>query len=465
MSLNKSTISVSELTFQLKKIIESNFSNIWIQGEISNFKHHSSGHMYFTLKDKSAELRCVMFRGYNQGIHFKPEDGMDVILQGKITVYETRGQYQLMVQNMEPAGIGTLFLAFEALKKQLQLEGIFDNALKKQLPQFPKKVGIVTSQTGAAFKDMVQVLNRRAPYVDILLRPTLVQGDNAANDIVEAIKEISLKNIDVLIIGRGGGSLEDLWAFNEEVLARAIFMVKTPLISAVGHETDTTIADFVSDVRAPTPSAAAMMATPDRLELLSNTDKLYLQLRQFSKQKLTLYKHQINQLKIRIPTPSKQLYLFSQQLDYFTSRLSHQTKTIVGLNQGKLTTLFEQLKQHSPIASIQHKKEINVLSKQQLTQQIYHLVGQNNSTLHALSERLEQSINALVESQKNKLSSCIIGLNHLSPLNTLSRGYSITSTDNNQVLLSKNTVKIGSSITTQLADGKIYSKVSKIENN
>ena len=258
MSLNRPTISVSELTSKLKDLIESNFSNIWIQGEISNFKHHSSGHMYFTLKDQGAELRCVMFRGFNQGIHFKPEDGMDVILQGKITVYEPRGQYQLMVQNMEPAGIGTLFLAFEALKKQLQSEGLFDNSLKKQLPQYPKKVGIVTSETGAAFKDMVQVLNRRAPYLDIVLRPTLVQGINAANDIVKAIKELaSIENIDVLIVGRGGGSLEDLWAFNEEEVARVIVACKVPIISAVGHETDVTISDMVADLRAPTPSAAA----------------------------------------------------------------------------------------------------------------------------------------------------------------------------------------------------------------
>ena len=268
MSLNRPTISVSELTSQLKKLIESNFSNIWIQGEISNFKHHSSGHMYFTLKDQGAELRCVMFRGFNQEIHFKPEDGMDVILQGKITVYEPRGQYQLMVQNMEPAGIGTLFLAFEALKKQLQSEGLFDNLLKKELPQFPKKVGIITSQTGAAFKDMVQILNRRAPYVDIVLRPTLVQGINAANDIVEGIKEVSLiDNIDVLIIGRGGGSLEDLWAFNEEEVARAIVACKIPIISAVGHETDITISDMVADLRAPTPSAAAEIVAPSVKDL------------------------------------------------------------------------------------------------------------------------------------------------------------------------------------------------------
>ena len=258
MSLNTPTISVSELTSKLKDLIESNFSNIWIQGEISNFKHHSSGHMYFTLKDQGAELRCVMFRGFNQGIHFKPEDGMDVILQGKITVYEPRGQYQLMVQNMEPAGIGTLFLAFEALKKQLQSEGLLDNSLKKQLPQYPKKVGIVTSETGAAYKDMVKVLNRRAPYLDIVLRPTLVQGINAANQIVKAIKELaSIENIDVLIIGRGGGALEDLWAFNEEEVARAIVACKVPIISAVGHETDVTISDMVADLRAPTPSAAA----------------------------------------------------------------------------------------------------------------------------------------------------------------------------------------------------------------
>ena len=458
--------TVSDFLSLCNKTIENNIPTCWLQGEISNLSRPASGHWYFSLKDSRGQIRCALFRLNQRNIKFNPENGMEVLVRAAPTLYEARGDFQLIIQHVEPVGVGNLNLAFEQLKNKLKKEGLFDTVHKKSLPKEPKTIGVISSSNGAVIRDIVKVLHRRYPFAEVLLFDSMVQGEGSAERLATAVQMADESNrCDVLIIARGGGSLEDLWAFNEEVLARAIFMVKTPLISAVGHETDTTIADFVSDVRAPTPSAAAMMATPDRLELLSNTDKLYLQLRQFSKQKLTLYKHQINQLKIRIPTPSKQLYLFSQQLDYFTSRLSHQTKTIVGLNQGKLTTLFEQLKQHSPIASIQHKKEINVLSKQQLTQQIYHLVGQNNSTLHALSERLEQSINALVESQKNKLSSCIIGLNHLSPLNTLSRGYSITSTDNNQVLLSKNTVKIGSSITTQLADGKIYSKVSKIENN
>jgi len=362
MSLNRSTISVSEITSKLKELIESNFSNIWIQGEISNFKHHSSGHMYFTLKDQGAELRCVMFRGFNQGIHFKPEDGMDVILQGKITVYEPRGQYQLMVQNMEPAGLGTLYLAFEALKKQLQLEGLFDNSLKKELPEFPKKVGIVTSQTGAAFKDIVQVLNRRAPYVDIVLRPTLVQGISAANDIVEAIKELSLiNNIDVVIIGRGGGSLEDLWAFNEEVVARAIVACEIPIISAVGHETDVTISDMVADLRAPTPSAAA--------EIVALSSKDLKQ--KISQQRDTLFK--VFQYKLN---------KIWQNLDHLTDRHSIQKpQNIIERQKDKLNTLSNGLllKMNHIIAISQSKamgieKELNILNPSGILKRGYSII-------------------------------------------------------------------------------------------
>jgi exodeoxyribonuclease VII large subunit len=384
MSLNRHTISVSELTSKLKDLVESNFSNIWIQGEISNFKHHSSGHMYFTLKDKSAELRCVMFRGYNQGIHFKPEDGMDVILQGKITVYETRGQYQLMVQNMEPAGIGTLFLAFEALKKQLQLEGIFDNALKKQLPQFPKKVGIVTSQTGAAFKDMVQVLNRRAPYVDILLRPTLVQGDNAANDIVEAIKEISLKNIDVLIIGRGGGSLEDLWAFNEEVVARSIVACKIPIISAVGHETDITISDMVADLRAPTPSAAAEIVALSVIDL---------------KQKIN------QQINILIKQFQFKLNKIWQTFDYLAERHNLQKpQNIIQRQKEKINTLsnglllkMNHLFAISKTKTLAISKELNILNPSDILKRGYSIIYDTNGAIIRKGSDLKE--NDLFEAQ------------------------------------------------------------------
>ena len=369
MSLNRPTISVSELTSKLKDLVESNFSNIWIQGEISNFKHHSSGHMYFTLKDQGAELRCVMFRGFNQGIHFKPEDGMDVILQGKITVYEPRGQYQLMVQNMEPAGIGTLFLAFEALKKQLQSEGLFDNSLKKQLPQYPKKVGIVTSETGAAYKDMVQVLNRRAPYLDIVLRPTLVQGINAANDIVKAIKELSsIENIDVLIVGRGGGSLEDLWAFNEEEVARVIVACKVPIISAVGHETDVTISDMVADLRAPTPSAAAEIVA------LSVNDL---------KQKIN---EQTNTLIKQFQFKLNKIW---QTFDHLSERhIVQKPKNIIERQKEKLNTLYNglMLKMDHLLAisitkSITINKELNILNPSDILKRGYSIIYDTNGAI------------------------------------------------------------------------------------
>ena len=385
MSLNRPTISVSELTSKLKDLIESNFSNIWIQGEISNFKHHSSGHMYFTLKDQGAELRCVMFRGFNQGIHFKPEDGMDVILQGKITVYEPRGQYQLMVQNMEPAGIGTLFLAFEALKKQLQSEGLFDNSLKKQLPQYPKKVGIVTSETGAAYKDMVQVLNRRAPYLDIVLRPTLVQGINAANDIVKAIKELaSIENIDVLIVGRGGGSLEDLWAFNEEEVARVIVACKVPIISAVGHETDVTISDMVADLRAPTPSAAAEIVA------LSVNDL---------KQKIN---EQTNTLIKQFQFKLNKIW---QTFDHLSERhIVQKPQNIIERQKEKLNTIYNglMLKMNHLLAisktkSIAINKELNILNPSGILKRGYSIIYDTNGAIIRKGSDLKK--NDLFEAQ------------------------------------------------------------------
>ena len=391
MSLNRPTISVSELTSKLKDLIESNFSNIWIQGEISNFKHHSSGHMYFTLKDQGAELRCVMFRGFNQGIHFKPEDGMDVILKGKITVYEPRGQYQLMVQNMEPAGIGTLFLAFEALKKQLQSEGLFDNSLKKQLPQYPKKVGIVTSETGAAYKDMVQVLNRRAPYLDIVLRPTLVQGINAANDIVKAIKELaSIENIDVLIVGRGGGSLEDLWAFNEEEVARIIVACKVPIISAVGHETDVTISDMVADLRAPTPSAAA--------EIVALS---------------------VNDLK---------------------QKINEQTNTLIKQFQFKLNKIWQ---------TFDHLSERHIVQKPQ------NIIESQKEKLNTIYNRLMLKMNHLLAISKTKSIAINKELNILNPSDILKRGYSIIYDTNGAIIRKGSDLKNNDLFQAQIGQDRI----------
>jgi exodeoxyribonuclease VII large subunit len=276
MSELQSQYTVSELNSQIRHLLEGSLSNIWVIGEISNFHHHpSSGHMYFTLKDTRGEMRCAMFRGNNLHLKFKPSDGMEVRLFGSVTVYEQRGQVQLKVSRMEPAGIGDLFKAFEAMKKSLRDEGIFDEDHKKSIPKFPNNIGIVTSGSGAALQDIIHVLNRRAPHVDILIRPTKVQGDGAAQDISSAIQEFNeFGLVDVIIVGRGGGSIEDLWAFNEEIVARSIFESNIPIISAVGHETDFTIADFVSDLRAPTPSVAAELSCDSSNDILNRYSEL-----------------------------------------------------------------------------------------------------------------------------------------------------------------------------------------------
>lgn len=262
-------LTVSEITRRIKQVLETGFSSVSVEGEISNFKHHSSGHMYFALKDSSATLSAVIWRSKVESLSFQPEDGMRVIANGRVSVYEVRGNYQLDITSMRLAGAGELQLAFERLKKKLAAEGLFDEERKKPLPEFPERIGIVTSPTGAALHDMLHVLRRRFPAVEVIFHPVRVQGVGAAHEIAEAIRAFNkFGAIDVMIVGRGGGSLEDLWAFNEESVARAIAQSKIPIISAVGHETDFTIADFVADLRAPTPSAAAELVVRDRFALL-----------------------------------------------------------------------------------------------------------------------------------------------------------------------------------------------------
>ncbi len=269
MPTEKQVISVTDITRQIKMSLEQRFPRVWIQGEISNFKRHTSGHLYFTLKDEGAQISATMWRSRASGLLFTPADGMKVIARGGITVYPPRGSYQVDVEQLTPVGIGELQIAFERLKQKLAAEGLFDESRKRPLPSFPERVGIITSETGAALQDMRTVLSRRFPCVELILLPVRVQGAGASDEIAQALQEINLYgNVDVIIVGRGGGSLEDLWAFNEEVVARAIAASEIPVVSAVGHEIDFTIADFVADLRAPTPSAAAELIVPDRLELL-----------------------------------------------------------------------------------------------------------------------------------------------------------------------------------------------------
>jgi exodeoxyribonuclease VII large subunit len=264
---------VSEITRQLRTVLEDSFPEVWVEGEISNFKEHTSGHLYFSLKDDASELKCVMFRGDAGALSFAPTDGMKVKAYGRITVYEKRGYYQLQVLFLLPGGVGELAIAFEMLKKKLLAEGLFAEEHKKSLPEYPMRIGVVTAPTGAVIRDIINILGRRWPVLTLVLRPARVQGDGAAETIAQAIDDLNeYGEVDVIIVGRGGGSAEDLWPFNEEIVARAIYRSAIPVISAVGHEVDYTIADFVADVRAPTPSAAAEIVAPDRDEVISRLE-------------------------------------------------------------------------------------------------------------------------------------------------------------------------------------------------
>ena len=345
--------TVSGLTAEIKDLIEETFPPVWVEGEISNFTHHSSGHMYFSLKDEGASLRCVFFRQHNFRLRFKPEGGMKVLAFGELTVYEPSGQYQLRIAELRPVGIGELQLAFEQLRAKLQAEGLFDQERKRPIPSFPAVVGVVTSPTGAAIRDIISVISRRCPPVRIVLYPVRVQGEDAAAEIAGGIRAISeWGGADVVITGRGGGSIEDLWAFNEEVVARAIAECPVPVISAVGHETDFTIADFVADLRAPTPSAAAEFAVPDAAELLAGLKALAIRLLRARQNRLD-YGWQVFDSLERGLSPGRLLerykYLKSQQ-ESLTRRLCRAVSNILEASSTQWEGLRHQLAALNPAA-------------------------------------------------------------------------------------------------------------------
>lgn len=353
---NNQTISVSELTAQIKNLLEVNFQQVWVSGEISNFKHHYSNHMYFTLKDDSAEIKVVMFKGFNQYLRFKPEDGMQVLANGRLSVYEQRGQYQLILRQLEPSGIGTLYLAYEALKKQLAQEGLFDIDMKQELPEYPKIVGVITSESGAAVKDIFQIMERRAPFVDIVLRATKVQGEGAALDIVQAIEEFNeYKDVDVIIMGRGGGSLEDLWPFNEEIVARAISNSAIPIISAVGHETDYSISDMVADKYVSTPSAAAEIVSPSVGEIKDIIGKQQMRLESYLKYLIERKWQNVDELISRHSRqqPQKIIALQQSELEKLSSRFTNSILQNQKILSMKLGSLSEKLLTLSPTAILE----------------------------------------------------------------------------------------------------------------
>ncbi|MCK8817522.1 exodeoxyribonuclease VII large subunit [Natroniella sulfidigena] len=348
--------SVSGITNYLKEVLttDPNLNQLLVKGEISNFHAHSSGHMYFTLKDQDSQIKAVMFRGNNRKLDFEPEDGMSVIATGRVSIYSVRGEYQLYVSDLEPDGIGSLHIAFEQLKEKLEQEGLFKKEYKQSIPQIPAKVGVITSPTGAAIQDILSVIKRRFANLSVLIAPAKVQGKAAEDDLIAALELLNRTDVDVIIIGRGGGSLEDLWAFNKEKLARTIFNSETPVISAVGHETDFTIADFIADLRAPTPSAAAELVVSDAKEVKRYLNKLEDNLVQAMENKLNYLTEKLAYLKERevFRLVKEELEEYQQRLDELELKLNRHITNKLTTKQEKIESIATQLNSLSPLNTL-----------------------------------------------------------------------------------------------------------------
>ncbi|GFR34269.1 exodeoxyribonuclease VII large subunit [Thermobrachium celere] len=399
--MSKNALTVSELNLYIKELIEgtSELNNIVVKGEISNFKHHSSGHMYFTLKDNESKIKCVMFKGYNSYLKIKLEDGMKVLAKGYVSVYERDGVYQLYCTDIKKDGLGDLYLAYEELKKKLEAEGLFDERHKKKLPMLPRRIGVATSSTGAVIRDIINVSTRRFYNVDILLYPVKVQGEGAAQTIVEAIEYFNTRNdIDVIIIGRGGGSIEELWAFNEEIVARAIHNSKIPVVSAVGHETDFTIADFVADVRASTPSHAAEIVVPSYSELVYKINTLKNTLFSNVNNRLKRDKIYVENLrsKVKLYSPQNRINVNYQYLDNLREKLINSVSNKFINKRHNLMLTIQKLDGLSPLKSISRgfaavvKEEKLIKSIQQLNKddiiEVYFSDGKAICTINEKSE-------------------------------------------------------------------------------
>jgi exodeoxyribonuclease VII large subunit len=431
-------LSIEELNLSIKQILEGQFNVIWARGEISNFKAHTSGHFYFSLKDSKSQISAVMFRGFNSRLKFKPVDGVEVIVRGRISVYEPRGSYQILCEMMEPVGAGALQKAFEQLKEKLKSEGLFEAARKKPIPPHPRHVAIVTSPTGAAIRDVLNILSRRAPWLPVTLVPTLVQGEGAAAQICEAFQKAQkLENVDVIIIGRGGGSIEDLWAFNDEKLARLIAASPIPVISAVGHEIDFTISDFVADLRAPTPSAAAELVAKSSQELTTRLQQLQklLALNMQRYLKSLEQKHQI--LTKGLVDPQKRLQDLALRNDDLLERLQ------LAINR----TMSDR------------RYQVQLLEKRMGSPE--ERVHQKVKEVEYLCQRLQKAMLHTLERKKSSLGRWASVLDSLSPLKVVERGYSIVK-KNKEVIKSADQVKAGDALQITLAHGFLEARVEQV---
>jgi exodeoxyribonuclease VII large subunit len=433
-------LSVSQLNRSVRHLIETQLPLLWVEGEISNFARPGSGHWYLTLKDDQAQVRCAMFRNANQRVAFQPANGTQVLVRCRAGLYEGRGEYQLVVEHMEEAGFGALQRKFEELKQQLSDEGLFDNQHKQPMPDSVRHIGVITSATGAAVKDILSVLHRRFPTIKISIFPTMVQGEQAAGQIVQAISDANQHGeCDALIVGRGGGSLEDLWPFNEETVARAIFVSEIPVVSAVGHEVDFTIADFVADLRAPTPSAAAEVLSPDGEEMLNQFEGFEILLADAVTRKIRHLEQRTDYLQKRLQHPGRKLQEQAQHLDHLDIRLRRAMAGKMQQQTTQMQSVKDRLVRLSPKEAIAQRKQAVANSVKQM--------------MRAVSQQ--------VELKQSKTAQAMHLLDTVSPLKTLGRGYSIIRDSNDKVVKTVAQVSAGDTLRGQMTDGEVVFSVTE----
>lgn len=439
-------IKISDLNRYIKAKfdMDSHLNKVYLKGEISNFKSHTRGHLYFTLKDETSRIAAVMFMGNARSLTFTPEDGMNVLVTGRISVYEANGAYQIYVESMEVDGIGNLYLEYEKLKKQLQSEGLFDSKYKKPIPKYPKKIGIITASTGAAIRDILSTIKRRYPICETILFPSLVQGELAKDSIVKQIKKAQEYDLDVIICGRGGGSIEDLWAFNEEVVARAIFASKIPIISAVGHEVDFTIADFVADLRAPTPTGAAEMAVPNLVDI----------------------NNMLEQYKIRANKGMTKIIEFNnKKLDNIkNSFILKNPLSIYEVKEQKLDSLIDKVNQliNSKLDTMKVKYQYLISSN--ILKDPIGVYLKKNDKIELLKNNANNVINNLIKEKAHQYGIIVNSLELLNPLNILSKGYSVVY-QNDNIVNDINKVKINDILNIRMTNGIVKTKVEEVEEN
>ncbi|HLO12239.1 MAG TPA: exodeoxyribonuclease VII large subunit [Pseudoneobacillus sp.] len=439
-------LTVNALTKYIKRKFDADphLQDVLVRGEISNYKQHSSGHMYFTLKDEKARILAVMFSSYNKSMKFSPENGMKILIKGDISLYEPSGQYQIYIKEMQPDGVGDLFLAYEQLKKKLDEEGLFLLSRKKRLPPYPKTIGVITSPTGAAIRDIITTIKRRYPIANILILPALVQGGQAAASIVKAIEKANeKKDIDVLIVGRGGGSIEELWPFNEEIVARAIYSSSIPIISAVGHETDFTIADFVADLRAPTPTGAAELAVPHIDELHERILQRQSRLLRSMREKLSFQRARVDRIQksYAFRYPRKLYEQKMEQIDRLVDRLTKGAITSNKLKMEELTYLLKRLNRNHPNQLLQKEQE----------------------KYSRIQKRLVRATLSVYQQKQREFQNVISTLDALSPLKIMDRGYSLVYTANHKLIKKVEQVQTNDVIKIQLNNGKMDCKVINVE--